>query len=833
MKKIIIALSLLLAGAASALAVPAYPGLVTRTQPDGSTVKVRLNGDESRHWTTSEDGRLLVRTDDGFLREALSTKAYIPSAAVSRRRAPAPNRAITQGEKNFIVLLIEFSDVKFTHTREEFEYLLNGENYKGTGSVRDYYLDQSGGQMTPHWDVYGPITVSGTMADYGANDDDGNDVNPDGLLSEACKLWDDKIDFSKYDNDGDGYVDNVYYFYAGYGEAQGASEDTIWPHSYGLYGNSYQRRFDGVTVFSYACGSELMGASSRDGTDMDGIGTFCHEFGHVLGMPDFYDTDYTDNGQAQYTPGVFSLMDSGCYNNNSCSPPYLSAVEKEMLGWMSFPDPVSEAGSYTFSPIADNSCAIIPTNTSGETFLLEYRDGTGWDAFITYNNRTVAKGILIYQVDKSRTKVGGSTAKSYWDNGYNINCYSSHPCYRIIPAKKGNNYSNWPFAGNSGVVKYTPVAWNGSSNGMALSDMAAGSKASFTVTTDNSRHVTGTVSGSDGKGISGVTVSLSEPGASSAPASRRLARAPRKAASASATTDSSGGYSITVPDGAGTELTITAEKEGYISKSVTITLTAGDAVVDLTIYSTAEGEPSDLIKYDPDSDMYQVGFGDLDNYPDVCAAVYFKPEELSSFVGAEFSTINFRISCSSSKAAKVFVFFGSKLVLEKNVTPNYRGFTEADVSDEGLAIPSGTGIYIGYALKGVDNAYPIVVDDSVADGESNFAGVSYTLNRSEWEQLSSDLGNIVLSATVSRSDGTSGMSDTAIFAAGIKSIVKVSGKYILSEAGDEPLSVVWYLDGSRKTSIAANDLSSGRHTIKAVVTYSDGSTEEIITEVTK
>ena len=834
MKKLFLALSLLVAGAAAAWAVPAYPGLVTRTQPDGSTIRVRLFGDESAHWMATEDGRPLVLASDGFLREAPSTRSFSSAGSVVRRQAPAPKKAITQGSKNFIVLLIEFSDVKFTHTWDEFDQLLNSEGYNGTGSVRDYYVDQSGGQLNPHWDVFGPITVSGTMADYGANDANGNDVNPDGLLAEACKLWDDQIDFSKYDNDGDGYVDNVYYFYAGYGEAQGASEDTIWPHAYALYGNGYQRKFDGVTVLSYACGSELMGASERYGTRMDGIGTFCHEFGHVLGLPDFYDTDYSDNGSAQYTPGSFSLMDGGCYNNNSCSPPYLGAVEKDLLGWMTLPEPVSDAGDYSINPIQDNACAVIPTGTSGEIFLLEYRDGTGWDAYITYSG-TVATGVLIYQVDKSKTKVGSSTAKSYWDNGYNINCYSSHPCYRIIPAKKGSNYSKWPFGEISGVDKHTPVAWNGTSNGMTINNIAPGSgNASFTVAIDFTRYVTGTVKDSEGKGLSGVQISLSEPQASSAPASRRISRAPRRTASASATTGSDGSYSITVPDGAGTELVITAEKSGYLPKTVTVTLTAGEAIVAFTLYTVTEGEPSELIKYDPDAEFFVIGFGDVSTYPDVSAAIYFDRDELTGFVGSTFSSISFYGYSSRVDEAKVFVFFDSELVLEKKATFNTKGMTVVDISDEGLAIPADKGVYIGYALKGTNYGYPIVVSDSEADGKSNFAGVSYELDQSEWEQLTPDLGALVISAKiVSGASSTSGMENTAIFAAGIKSIVKVGGKYILSEAGDEPSEVVWYLDGAKKDSVKSADLSNGLHTITAIVTYSDGSTEEISTQVTK
>ena len=476
MKKYITALALLLAGILAARAVPAYPGPVKVTQPDGSTVTILLHGDENFHWITNEFGEYMERDNQGFLRKVseATVKARMAAAPYRdiRRQISEPQHAssITFGEKRFLVLLIEYTDKPFSKSRQDFYNLINQKGYNGYGSVCDYYTFQSQGKLQPTWDVFGPVKVSHNMAYYGGNDSSGGDKNPDGLLAEALTALDGQVNYKQYDNDGDGYVDNVFFFYAGYSEAEGAEEDCIWPHSWSLRVHHSSLVLDGVRFDSYACGSELMGTS---GSNMDGIGTFCHEFGHVLGLPDFYDTDYYTNGMASYTPDTFSVMASGTYNNDSATPPNLSAMERNILGWMDEPTTLSSTGSYSLESISTNKAYMIPSDVKNEFFIFETRDGTGWDACINqYAKGTPVQGLVVYHADRSNNKVTGSIrASSLWY--YNmINAYSVHPCFRIIPARESRDRRDrWVYPSGS-ITEFTPEAWSGKELDYTLRDIS-------------------------------------------------------------------------------------------------------------------------------------------------------------------------------------------------------------------------------------------------------------------------------------------------------------------------------------------------------------------------
>ena len=229
------------------------------------------------------------------------------------------------GEKRFLVLLIEFSDLSFTleNPQEAFSNQLNQEGYSAhgaTGSVRDFYIDNSSGQFMPIYDVYGPVKVSKAYSYYGKNDAQGSDTNPDEALYEACCILDPDLDFSIYDNDHDGFVDFVYVIYAGRGEADGGGGNTIWPHTSWIY-SSYGKTvyLDGKRLDTYACSPELQSGSGY--LTRDGIGSFCHEFSHVLGLSDHYATNYSSVKQT----GAWDLMCSGSYNNNSNTPAVTAA----------------------------------------------------------------------------------------------------------------------------------------------------------------------------------------------------------------------------------------------------------------------------------------------------------------------------------------------------------------------------------------------------------------------------------------------------------------------------------------------------------------------------
>ena len=464
---------------------PARPGRFPYVQPDGTTVMLERHGDEFFHWTTLAGSDQVVELDEeGFWTPVKEDLTSMRKAAMQQhrffngRRAahPAPSNL---GEHHIPVILVEFSDVHFkiSDPATRFDALLNTPGYSSdgaTGSVRDFYRDNSDGRYTPVFEVFGPVTLSQKMSYYGSNDS-----NAVYAVREGCQLLDGQIDFSRYDADGDGVVDMLLMYYAGYNEAEGASSSTIWPHQWEISSAGKSLTLDGTRIDKYACTNEIVGYGTYNGK-MCGIGTACHEFGHAMGLPDFYDTDYETNGEAG---GLYdySTMCGGSYNNEGHTPPYFNIEERILLGWLDgsairdFPS----SGSYVLPGIDNNIAYRTPTDMDGEYFLYECRSQTGWDKYIPQ------AGLLVYHVDKSSRKVsinnGYSTvsvaAQTLWSNwqSYNsINENGSHPCFYIIPAgsQSSLNYtgSKWTFPSGS-VNYYTAKSWNGVSSEISLSNI--------------------------------------------------------------------------------------------------------------------------------------------------------------------------------------------------------------------------------------------------------------------------------------------------------------------------------------------------------------------------
>lgn len=495
-------------------AVPAYPGLIRHTQPDGTVIMIRVHGDEFCHWVTDASGNVLEMGADGYYRPASSASLTSRRAAGRARRAAAnarrfapAKRGVATGTKKFLVILVEFSDIDFTISspQQAFHNLMNQQGYSangGTGSVRDFYVDNSHGYFTPVFDVAGPYKVSKTAKYYAGSS---GTANAEEAFYEACVQAQDDIDFSDYDLDGDGEVDMVFFYFAGYNQAEGKA-NTIWPHQYSFQYTDYDNvKLDGKKLGSYACTSELQGTT---GTNMCGIGTACHEFGHAMGLPDFYDTDYTDNGQSA-AMFFFSTMDSGSYNNDGRTPPYFTIEERIMLGWITETDAYREfsaSGNYTIESVDNNIAYRTLTDTPGEYFVYECRGGSGWDAGLEGN------GLVVTHVDKSSRNVSildynGNTinksASSLWSNWeeYNsINENGSHPCCYVVPAPDQSNllyqhflysgnyyfdsdYSNYiPFPGVSNITSYTARSWNGVESDIKLSQISYSSTGDGRVT---------------------------------------------------------------------------------------------------------------------------------------------------------------------------------------------------------------------------------------------------------------------------------------------------------------------------------------------------------------
>ncbi len=491
----------------SSFAVPAKLGLKAIKQPDGSIINIEIQGDEHFHWRSTEAGDAVVRGEDGYYYYALYSSVGVASATNHRALingalvtppadvatqnmreiaafAGGMQRAASRAEASSattrsgvfpsvgtiksVIILVEYSDVKFTvdDPNRAFYNQLNEEGYSvegATGSARDYYTANSQGAFDGQFDVYGPYTLDNKQSYYGANDRSGNDYRPAQMVWDAVELADqDGVDFSQYDYDDDGYIDNVFVYYAGYNEAEGGDEDTVWPHKWVVSSAPY---YDGKRLYTYACTSELRGYS---GEKIAGIGTFCHEFGHVFGLYDHYDTNYDTNGYS-YGLGDYDIMTSGSYNNDGNTPPLFNALEMNTIGWCES-EVLSSAQSIIIKPIQYHQTYKVLTEQEGEYFLIENRskESSVWDSYIP------ASGLLIYHVDES-----SDVAYLWAQNGPNSN--TAHECFKFVVA--GNvsmNGYNWnrvpyPYAANtewSFTSSPAALSWDGVEVGINIVDIA-------------------------------------------------------------------------------------------------------------------------------------------------------------------------------------------------------------------------------------------------------------------------------------------------------------------------------------------------------------------------
>ena len=821
-------------------AAPAYPYPIKYRQPDGSIIEITLHGDEFWHYTTS-GGKVVELGNDGFYHPAVKP-LYNPQKRrmnnLSRPIVPARvagRKSISIGKKRFPVFLVEFSDLKFTveNPVEAFSKMLNERGYSengGTGSVYDYYYENSCGQFDPVYDVIGPVTLSKGFAEYGGNNDDGSDKDARGAFVEACSLAlaQNLIDFSQYDNDGDGYIDNLFFYFAGHNEAEGGSKDAIWPHQ------SYLGNFsaNGVRAGSYACTSEYRGSS---GTTMAGIGTFCHEFGHALGLPDFYDTDYEKNGTADAVY-AFSLMCNGNYNNNGRTPPYLGALERWILGWIEDLPELGTSQDVNIRPVYENGGCTTPTSVEGEFFLYEVRDGSGWDRYIKASNKdNPPSGMLVYHVDMSDDNLISSyPASSLWSSN-DLNCYGSHPCYYIVrPTISYSSYQDLMFPGTSGTTTFEGVDWAKQESGYKLTDIAYNDgTAAFKLSAFENRTLSGKVNDSKGRPLQGVQVSVTFDSDAAMAAlkssSKLLAPASiKRLSSLQATTGEDGSYSIEIPVSASLDVTVVFSLEYFTTRTEPLKLSKAKAtVLDITMFNVSEGEPALLKKYSvPGSAL---GFtGSADSWS-ATNAVLFKKEELAAYAGYKFTTINYMIAGNKADVVDVFIDFGTKRAFTRTIKPEFNKLHSIDISDAGIIIPENTNVYVGYAVKDITTQYWMTIDGAPGvEGGGMMRSGYQTAGGRDWNESGY---NFVISADI--------MSVVSPFTSlGIKVIfnpgqgepysagTEITFAFENPFAGGVAASTIWYFDGVQ-TSDPSVVLTAGTHTIKAVVIYDDGSEEEI------
>lgn len=527
--------AVLIGGVWSVSAVPAYPRPVVYTLSDGTQITVRVVGDEFHHYVLSEDGYTLTGGEDGdyyyatlapdgtlvptsvkarpvsmltrseaaeisslqrglrpaannnpLLQRPRPVPVRVPAAAAASGNLPAPpgriSSSITTGKLRSLVILVETSDKSFTTPtpQQAFSALLNEQGYSrngALGSAWDYYNDNSNGRFDPDFVVIGPYKVSNKASYYAGSSGSGRVPE---LVVEACELADkDGVDFSQFADNG--VIRDIFIFYAGYNQAEGAA-NTIWPHRWFVdkFTKYKDVRFDGVQLVGYACSSELKGVS---GATMAGIGAFCHEFGHVLGWPDFYDTDYEGSGGRADGFENYSLMDAGSYNYNSMAPPALTMLERWMVGWAE-PELLAEAGEYTLSPVWEDKGYLVPTGTNDDYFLIEARalGGFKWDNYIDdyYGNVDGSKGLFVMHIDNT------DQYRSAWiDNTLNVN--PDHECAKIVRSVPGKSSAMTPsrtfFPGAENVVTLTStsnrdyLSWSGSEPKLSFTGIVVGEDA--------------------------------------------------------------------------------------------------------------------------------------------------------------------------------------------------------------------------------------------------------------------------------------------------------------------------------------------------------------------
>jgi len=879
MKKIFFAIALILFSFSVADAVPAYPGPIKVTQPDGSVLTIRVHGDEYLNWITCGNS-LVAKGADGYYRYAsfgpdgatkaqgsivratLSgdgssvkpTKAALAAAMEKRQKAEMAGKIqkaakAVGGSSPFLVMLIQYQDVKFIGgddaAKTAFTNMLNQQGYSdngGTGSARDYYTDNSHGKFTPVFDVVGPVTVKGNVADYLDTDEDVEIQNgAERLLRDACWIINPELDFSKYDLDGDGNIDNVFFYFAGHNAAEGAA-GTIWPHSYKVLSDV---RLDGKWLADYACTSELKDA---EGDEMTGIGTFCHEFGHSIGLPDFYDTDYGTNGLGLALSSL-SLMSSGNYNNGGNTPPYLTYEERRILGWDNGLTILKE-GLNTLSPISDNSACYCPTGHDGEYYLFESRPATGWDAY------TNAAGMAVYHVDKSDFILpDGITAASKWKLGYEINIFADHQCMdlveTVVPESNVHYYDEMVFPGKRNVTELNAgtapalTAWNGASIGYGLSDISFDENtgiSSFQV--DIQRQISGAVVSLNGVPVSGVEITAApvETSVTSVPgrtgsSALQLSAPVMKAGAQEVKVITGADGTFVIPVSVSGDYSVSARKDGYVpySTTVNVDISTNISICLPTIQNMVQTE---LKKYSTLTE-YTLGKVDYVGY-DWYGGVRFSTKDLEEHVGSNISSVSFSAYNGGDGTALemgVKVFFDNEEVLSRAMAVHvFNTICTVDISDAGLTVPEGKSVLFMYYILGSSCYQPLSLADIYIGPhitDACLCAIHYRGDRFNVSDLNDiESGNLVISAIVSK--------DGKIFSlAGFNMIHVESSGY---KAGDmfelkldesssnPPSSVTWYVNGeavSEKQIV----LSAGTYVIKADLTYSSGRKECVETRI--
>lgn len=833
-----------------AMAIPANKKAVRVTQPDGTTLEIRIHGDEFLNWRTYNN-RLISQGKDGFYYyadfaadgtivrtetrvtaqqvslQSLGDNAVVPpQAAIQRamqRRQAAAEKAsqmmmppldnpFTHGKFKFLCVLVNFKDTKFVtpDANTKFHNLLNQVGYSengGTGSCYDFYYENSSGVFDPSFDVYGPVDLNRDMAYYGENTGDSYDKNPFAMPQDAIRAAIEQcgLDLTQYDNNNDGVLDNVFFFYAGYSEAEGGPSDALWPHKSTGYGN-----FQGISINTYACASELRGTS---GTRMAGIGTFAHEFGHVLGLPDFYDTDYQANGAALGL-GNYSLMSTGCYNNDLNTPPYLNFMERYMLSWAEAPTELTESGNYQLDPVYENVAFMTPTSNENEYFIYEYRDKTGWDSHIA------SEGILIYHVDQSKNVIhSGRTAEMKWYSG-DINNYAAHQCLDLEEAVGESHVqkdSQIPFPGSANITRFDAgsdpgaIAWNGEPTNYNLTNIRE--DGSFTLRIYEGMTIAGTIKNESNQALEGVKVGLTSLSSDE---------------TIQATTNTDGYYSL-YGDQTQSLLDIkesrrNSDNSGYNRYVAWIDGSKKEEKRNVNLKKIMDLPAITLTKSHVEAANTQaVGSS-------AYVGIHYSPEELTYYHETTIGGIEFNltpgITAPDELGAFVYDVTDQTLLVEKKLESKPTRFEHSiwvDLSQHMILLDKTHEYVFGYYFKGAKDQAVVMTDR----GQQISGGAVYSTDCNQWNPVSK--GNLITNVYLYNAEQMAPMPmifvEKTLYEAGDRF------QFRLRRCEIQPTSVKWTMNGKNYQTGEAITLSTGSHIVQAVLTFSDGSTQTLVQEI--
>ena len=489
-----LALLLICAFAAIQLwAVPADPNPIQFKQPDGTEITIRIRGDEKINWHETLDGYTLMFDDERYLVYATadaegnlvpSTIRYYENQTQSGNSETAQFLAITKkglfysesqvntllqlwnvvsdaqedadkapilGTKKALCVLMSFRDRPMVKTNAEFNSLINQVGYAtggAYGSVRDFFIENSYGQMTLEVTVVGPYTTQNNMSSYVTNS------GYRAFAAEAARAADADVNYNDFAVNGT--LETFHIIFAGYGDEAINNGQQIWSHKWQL---ASPITLDGVRISVYSCSPELRGSS---GTNLTYIGVICHELTHVFGSPDYYDTGST----GYIGTGSWDLMAGGSWNGSGNRPAHINMFQKILFGWVT-PEELTSSRHITNMPnSAQNPVAYTVTaNSNGEMYVLENRQRVGYDSAVP------GHGLLIYHVHRNALTGNGSNA-SHPQQLYPV-CASATT---KIPTSSVSSYGSinsggCPFPGTANKTSFTddttPAAfyWSGSSSG--------------------------------------------------------------------------------------------------------------------------------------------------------------------------------------------------------------------------------------------------------------------------------------------------------------------------------------------------------------------------------